>query len=198
MTTVRTLLLKGSSPLCLPSATSRGSMYCECCRPANFWSTNPRIIEILGSQPVDISVGPLVDEQRRKAVAWEFFSRLVSPKIPSLDSRTVDQIAWLRQNKKRELDQLRLRCALLSHEVSPTVTQAEMTAQVEKLIATRASKEIADLFDLDDRSLRESHRRAVLRRQYVARLRRGARQLALGSSGMDSGRSDRCPFQIRG
>jgi hypothetical protein len=122
---------------------------------SQFLVTNPRIIEILGRQPVDASVGPLVDEQRRKAVSWELFSRLVSPKIPSLDSRTLDQIAWLRQNKKRELDQLRLRCALLSYELSPTVTQAEMTAQVEKLIATRTSKEIADLFDLDNRSLRE-------------------------------------------
>lgn len=122
---------------------------------SQFLITNPRIIEILCRQPVDITSDSLLDEQRRKAVAWELFSRLVSPKIPSLDSRTIEQIAWLRQNKKRELDQLRLRCTLLSYELSPTATQAEMTAQVEKLIATRTSKEIADLFDLDNRSLRE-------------------------------------------
>lgn len=68
--------------------------------------TNPKIIEILGRQLIDVPAGALVDEQRRKAIAWEVFSRLISPKTTPLDSRTVEQIAGLRQSKKREIEQL--------------------------------------------------------------------------------------------
>lgn len=117
--------------------------------------TNPKIMKILGRQPVDVPTGPHVDEQRRKGIAWEVFNRLIAEKTELVDARSVDRIARLMQNKKPELERLRQRCTVLSYDVNPSDDEAAITAQIEKVIVTKVNKEIADVFDLDAKSLRE-------------------------------------------
>ena len=114
--------------------------------------TNERLPAFLAQLPVDVDVDEAgKEEERHRLIAWELFQRLVLPRFGVLDAKGVEVLRSLRENKREEIERLRERCSVMAYEVAPSAKAPAF----EKVIATKASKEIRELFELDSKTNRE-------------------------------------------
>ena len=81
--------------------------------------------------------------------AWELFRRIISPALAPLDERRVALVGKLLDRKKSEIDRLKNRCLLMASDVDASLTRDALSQQMEKLIRDKASREIAELLELD-------------------------------------------------
>lgn len=114
--------------------------------------TNERLCQFLDRLPVD-AVAQVGEDIDIDVIAWELFRQILSPRLDPLDAERAKLIAELLKSRKDEIERLRTKCQALATQLRQPKTLQDLTKRVEWLIRTQIEKEIADLLQLDRKSL---------------------------------------------
>lgn len=96
-----------------------------------------------GDTTIDYSI-------QTETIAHEVFRQILAPRLDPLNKQGVELVCFLRDSRKEEIDRLRDRCMSLAEEIR--VDDGYGVQTVQKLIRTKANKEISDLLSLDRRT----------------------------------------------
>jgi hypothetical protein len=114
--------------------------------------TNELLLQFLERLPVEGSLNPPSAEDILDTAAWELFRRIISPALDPIDERRMALIGKLLDSKKNEIERLKSKCVLMAGDIDTSLTRDVLSKQMEKVIRNKASKEIAELLELDRRA----------------------------------------------
>jgi hypothetical protein len=118
--------------------------------------SNPKLISFLISLPTGISENTSQTyESNADVVAWEIFRQLLSPVIDPLTSERVELVAKFRKERSDEVARLRSKCQKLANELRSFPRLESLEQEIVNLVDNEVRRELADLIQLDKRSLEE-------------------------------------------
>jgi hypothetical protein len=116
--------------------------------------TNEALIPLLSALPVE-SAAEVPETMTDDILAWEFFRRIVSPRMDPLDEDKVRSIAEILESRLQEIERLKTKCLTLADKCKQPSTLASQIEKVEKIVRTDVEKEVADLLNLDRKALND-------------------------------------------
>ena len=149
--------------------------------------TNPHMIDLLASLPVDPPAETDDPNRQFDTVGWEFFRQLVSPKSDPLDGERVRLLSELIEKRSDEVRRLKTKCLALGHELGGDPKLETMTDEVAMYIRLNVEKELAALFQLDRRAGEEFVTEVMSDRRVWAALIASVGTLASGDSTLAAG-----------
>ncbi len=120
--------------------------------------SNSEIMPLLTSMLIETD-DDLRESQTSEAsediIAWEIFRQILSPAIDPLDEKRVELIAEYGNERKDEISRLRNKCSRLAHSLSKIPSVKNLEKEISGLVEREVHHEIADLLQLDHRSLED-------------------------------------------
>lgn len=114
--------------------------------------TNERLTKFLDNLPIETTAE--TDEKiDNDVIAWELFRQILSPRLDPLNANRAQLIAELLDSRRKEVENLRLKCHVLAEQVKQPSTLEKLPTQIERIVKTQVKKELAELLQLNRQAL---------------------------------------------